>query len=590
MAGTVLYVDDTPDLPEGLTRELGRLGFRLQHTVDCDEAFALARDGRARVLMVEVLLDAERGWDLIDRIRRLAPPRGNVPIVVLTRGQRTPKLYGRAVELGVDDFLARPVMRAEIIEAILECVELDAADTEADSMLSGVDGEGAASASLVDFPVPELLLHLREEGATGAVYLQYFEGLVVQLRNGSPIAVASSQGNETFADFLMRTKRISGLEHEALLERAHAKGESEPQAALAARVLSRDEVRAALADRAAEPLLEAFAWTEGSWRFEPGGRIRSGQALEGDTTGLLVRGVLQWSTSRSIRAMLDRRGALYLSKADRAPCTLDELPALTCTSELLDEWVGDQTVAQVLETNVIGEAELYALLVAGLVEARDHPLLELQRVVDTGPVAEDESTAIIELDQPCEPAVATDAKAPERPSLQDTSAADEAESAAPVPASGAIQPVAEPPDPVRARDAEWHFMEGEKHLAAKRYEQAVESFGMCAHLDPDQGEYLAHLGYAMHLQNPESDTVRREALEHIARGVKLSAERWRPLLYLARVFIAVGELSNARRVLRSAVRKHEDCEPLKAELRKLQRRMNERKPGLIARFRRWMKK
>ncbi|MBW2384840.1 MAG: hypothetical protein JRG92_14500, partial [Deltaproteobacteria bacterium] len=56
MAGTIVYVDIESDLPKGLTRELGRLGFRLQHTTNLDEALALVRDGAARLVMVEVLL------------------------------------------------------------------------------------------------------------------------------------------------------------------------------------------------------------------------------------------------------------------------------------------------------------------------------------------------------------------------------------------------------------------------------------------------------------------------------------------------------------------------------------------------------
>jgi tetratricopeptide (TPR) repeat protein len=292
--------------------------------------------------------------------------------------------------------------------------------------------------------------------------------------------------------------------------------------------------------------------------------------------------------------MLDRRGALYLSKVDRAPCTLAELPAMTCAPELLDGWDGDRTVAQVLESDVISEAELYALLVVGLAEARDHALLELEQVVDTEPVAEEESIGILELEEPYEPAHTPETSELDQPCPPDTRADAEVLDSSPVSEAAASQPMAEPEgepsDADRARDAEWHFMEGEKHLASKRYDQAVESFGMCAHLDPDQGEYRAHLGYAMHLQNPGDDTVRREALEHIAKGVKLSAERWRPMLYLARVFIAAGELPNARRVLASAVRKHPECEPLKAELRKLGSKKSQPKSGLMARLRGWLKR
>ena len=308
MAGTIVYVDTEPDVPDGLGRELARLGFRLEHTADPDAALALVCDGTARLLLVEPLIGDGEGWDLIGRIRRLGPPRGDVPLVILTRGERTPKLYAQAVELGADDFLARPVMRSEVIAAILECIESRDAESPVDVTAGDLTRVAASEAegSLADVPLAEILLGLRAEAATGVLFLQDFEGLVVQLRNGSPIAVASSRGDETFADFLMRTKRISGHEHQSLLDRARRSGESEPEAAVSIGALTPADARAALADCAAEPLLEAFAWTTGSYRFERGQRIRSGRALEGGTAGLLAQGVLHWMPSRPIRSFTAR--------------------------------------------------------------------------------------------------------------------------------------------------------------------------------------------------------------------------------------------------------------------------------------------
>jgi len=304
-----------------------------------------------------------------------------------------------------------------------------------------------------------------------------------------------------------------------------------------------------------------------------------------------VRGVLQWTPARTIRAMLDRRGALYLSRNDRAPCSLHDLPALRCDPALLAGLDGDRTIAQVLESGAIDEADVYAMLVAALVEARPEPLLELERVVeDHAAETDDASGPILELDQPVEPTwpASTDKTRAVTPEEEDIPARD-AVVASPDDTEATADAVDEPSEAERARDAERHFMEGERHLDLKQYDQAMASFGMCAHLDPDQGEYRAHLGYAMHLQNPRDETVRREALEHIAKGVKLAPERWRPMLYLARVFIAAGDVANARKVLGTAARKHPECEPIKTELRNLvsgrEREKVPAKPGLIGRLR-----
>jgi DNA-binding response OmpR family regulator len=605
LAGTIVYVDNQPDLPAGLGRELGRLGFRLQHAASADEAWSLVRDGTARLLMLEVLLDRDLGWSLIQRVRRLAPPLGEIPIVILTRGERTPELYGRAIELGADDFLARPVLRAEILDAILECIETRDSTLPAELGPTDFqkDADGTPAGALQEVPLPELLLRLREDAATGVLFLQEFEGLAVQLRNGSPIALASSRGTETFADFLMRTKRISGDEHEQMLERAAGAGESEPQAAVSIGALSVEEVRVALSDRSSEPLLEAFAWTSGSWRFEQGKRLRSGHELSHGAAHILARGVLQWTPSRAIRAMLDRRGAMYLAAAHRPPCHLEDLSPRPCEPALLGGWSGEQTVAEVLESGMIGERELYALLAAGLVEADTHAPLELSELAD---VAEPtETVPPLELGdpdpvrdaagaadraepgpEPLAPDRRRDAPRPVESVPAPTAArAVEADSAARAESTSADHEVLD-----RSRDAERHFVEGDGHLTAKRYEDAVASFGLAVHLDPDQGEYLAHLGYAMFMKDPASGLVRKEALEHIARGIKLAGEQWKPLLFLARVFIGANDDANARKVLKGAIRRHPDCEPLRTELARMARAKSEPKRGLLSSLRRWLRR
>jgi cytochrome c-type biogenesis protein CcmH/NrfG len=129
----------------------------------------------------------------------------------------------------------------------------------------------------------------------------------------------------------------------------------------------------------------------------------------------------------------------------------------------------------------------------------------------------------------------------------------------------------------RARDAETWFRKGEGLLRGKRYMEAAEAFGMAAHLDPEAGEYRAHLGYVLHLANPRNEMVRREALEHIARGVKLSPDREKPLLFLGRVFKAAGEVENARKVFRRALRIRPECHDAQRELRQLDARPPKRR-------------
>ena len=124
----------------------------------------------------------------------------------------------------------------------------------------------------------------------------------------------------------------------------------------------------------------------------------------------------------------------------------------------------------------------------------------------------------------------------------------------------------------RALEAERWFRKGSGLLDGRRYSEAAEAFGMASHLDPGEGEYLAHLGFALYLSNPGEEVVRKEAMEHIANGIKRSPDRELPYVFLARLLRAKGETETARKVLRRALRIRPGCIPAQRELRLLEMR------------------
>jgi DNA-binding response OmpR family regulator len=93
VAGTVLYIDDSPELPRGTAEELSRLGFRLKHTRDPEEGLRWAREGLSRMVLLEVLLPDHDGWEILQELGTCRGSAGELPVLILTRGERTP---GRA--------------------------------------------------------------------------------------------------------------------------------------------------------------------------------------------------------------------------------------------------------------------------------------------------------------------------------------------------------------------------------------------------------------------------------------------------------------------------------------------------------------
>jgi tetratricopeptide (TPR) repeat protein len=137
------------------------------------------------------------------------------------------------------------------------------------------------------------------------------------------------------------------------------------------------------------------------------------------------------------------------------------------------------------------------------------------------------------------------------------------------------------PSAERALEGERWFRKGKDHLERRRWDKAVEAFGMASHLDPEQGEYASHLGYALYLLNPTDEVVQREAMEHVACGIKRSPKNELSYVYLGRILKARGDIEVAKKIFLKALRIKPDFHPAVQELRVLE--MRERK-GILGRL------
>ena len=110
----VLVIDDDVPFAETLARALRRRGWtaRIAHSVDAAAAAVAAAVPDAAV--VDLRIDTEDGMTLIKPLREAGP---GMRIIVLT-GYASLATAVKAIKLGADDYLAKPVTGAAVANAL----------------------------------------------------------------------------------------------------------------------------------------------------------------------------------------------------------------------------------------------------------------------------------------------------------------------------------------------------------------------------------------------------------------------------------------------------------------------------------------
>jgi CheY-like chemotaxis protein/curved DNA-binding protein CbpA len=133
----------------------------------------------------------------------------------------------------------------------------------------------------------------------------------------------------------------------------------------------------------------------------------------------------------------------------------------------------------------------------------------------------------------------------------------------------------------QALEAELQFQEGEGRLRQRDYEGALRCFQSAVSLYPEEGEYHAYYGWALHLRHPGETAKIEEAIKHVRRGLKLASHREKPYLFMGHLSKAAGRLDAAEKMFARAVQIQPHCVEALRELRFINMR---RRRGLIGRL------
>jgi DNA-binding response OmpR family regulator len=123
---TVIIADNDAQLRGILRSMFTRLGFHVVQASDGAEALGLAKNTRARLVILDKKMPNLDGLDACAQIRRL-PGYANIPIIILTVYDDA-ATRAAASEAGATNFFAKPFRPDELLQNLAPLLGIDAGD------------------------------------------------------------------------------------------------------------------------------------------------------------------------------------------------------------------------------------------------------------------------------------------------------------------------------------------------------------------------------------------------------------------------------------------------------------------------------
>ena len=120
----VLLVEDERPLALAIVRILKGAGYAVTWAPDGNKGYEAARTGEFDAVVLDVLLPKMTGWQILERLRAA---KVNTPVLMLTAMDETGDKV-RGLNLGADDYLAKPFEAEELAARVAALLRRDKAN------------------------------------------------------------------------------------------------------------------------------------------------------------------------------------------------------------------------------------------------------------------------------------------------------------------------------------------------------------------------------------------------------------------------------------------------------------------------------
>src|SRR5271156_4891806 len=136
MAATILVCDDDSAIRTVLNQALGRAGYDVRTTGTAAGLWRWISAGEGNLVITDVVLPDENGFDLIPRIKRIRP---DLPIIVMS-AQNTLLTAINAAERGAFEYLPKPFDLKEVASVVQRALAISSKKREAPVHNESEDG------------------------------------------------------------------------------------------------------------------------------------------------------------------------------------------------------------------------------------------------------------------------------------------------------------------------------------------------------------------------------------------------------------------------------------------------------------------